>query len=710
MANVLEQSKKSNSDQPSRREAEGRGRPLSRIRNIGIMAHIDAGKTTTTERMLFYSGRVHKIGEVDYGTATMDWMIQEQERGITITSAATTLFWRDHQVNIIDTPGHVDFTVEVERSLRVLDGAVGVFCGVAGVQPQSETVWRQAQKYRVPCLVFINKLDRKGADFERAIADIRAKLVAPVVPLQIPWGSEENYRGVIDLLDMRAVAFDDESMGAQMDVGDIPPERTADAERARARLIEAVAEVDERILEIYLENPDVPTGELRAGLRRASLARKLVPVLCGSALKNKGIQPLLDAVVDYLPAPPDVAAIQGYHPKTEEREERKADDFEPMSAMVFKIATDAYIGRLHFVRVYSGILQKGKNVYNPRTRKRERISRIVRLHANHREELEALYSGEIGGLVGLKDVTTGDTLCVENQPVLLERIVFPEPVISMAIEPRTQADKEALGDALSALSEEDPTFKVRVDEDTGQTIISGMGELHLEILKDRMFREFKVNARAGKPMVWYRETIRRPAGGAHRFQREFGGAMQYGHVVLEITPRERGAANQIEFDVSPGLVPAEFRDAIREGVEDGLATGILAHYPIVDVQVRIVGGSSNPDYDSEAAFRTAAVMALREAVGAAEPVLLEPVMDLEILTPEEHLGDVLGDLNSRRGNVREVKTAAGTRIIHADVPLAELFGYATALRSLTRGRATHTMQPRLFEVVPESIQHSILQH
>ncbi len=710
MLNVLEHPKKSNVEKSDRREAEGRRRPLSRIRNIGIMAHIDAGKTTTTERMLFYSGRVHKIGEVDSGTATMDWMIQEQERGITITSAATTFFWRDHQVNIIDTPGHVDFTVEVERSLRVLDGAIGVFCGVAGVQPQSETVWHQAGKYRIPCLAFVNKLDRKGADFDRALHDVRIKLGAPVAAVQMPLGAEESFQGIVDLVDMKTVSFDEGSKGARLDVSGIPSEITAEAEKARSRLVEAVADVDERVLEIYLENPDVPANELRAGLRRATLALKIVPVFCGSALKNKGVQPLLDAVVEYLPSPTDVLPIKGHHPKTDELVEREADDFKPMSSLAFKIVTDPYVGRLCFVRVYSGVLKKGQNVFNPRTRKRERVGRIVRLHAKHREELDVLYSGEIGGLVGLKEVTTGDTLCAENQPVLLERIDFPEPVISMAVEPRSQADKEALAEALKSLSEEDPTFKVRIDEDTGQTIISGMGELHLEILKDRMFREFKVQAKAGKPMVWYRESLQKAARGEHKFQREFGGTLQYGHVCLEVAPLSRGSGTTIEFQVSNNVIPEEFRDAIQAGIEDGLATGVLANYPVVDLDVGIVGGSTNPDYSSEPAFRTAAVMALRDAVRAAGPVLLEPVMDLEILTPEEHFGDVLGDLNSRRGQVKAVNPRGVVQIIHADVPLAELFGYATALRSLTRGRATHSMQPRKFEVVPESIQHSILQH
>ncbi len=681
---------------------------MSMIRNIGIMAHIDAGKTTTTERMLFYSGRVHRIGEVDYGTATMDWMEQEQERGITIVSAATTFFWNNRQINIIDTPGHVDFTVEVERSLRVLDGAVGVFCGVAGVQPQSETVWRQARKYKIPCLAFINKMDRKGANFEQAVCQIREKLAVSPVPVQIPLGAEEHFEGVIDLIRMQALIFDDASEGAKWKTQPIPEAYASRAEQARAAMIEAVAERDESVLEAYMENADVPTDLLKAGLRRAVLANKAILVLCGSSLKNKGVQPVLDAVVDYLPSPLDVPAITGVHPKDHTPAERHPGDFEPVTALAFKIASDTHVGKLFFVRVYSGVLKKGMNVFNPRTRKRERVGRIVMLHANAREDVEALYSGEIGGLVGLKATSTGDTLCLENRPILLESIEFPEPVISMAIEPKSQSDKGSLQTALQALADEDPTFRITMDEDTGQTLISGMGELHLEILKDRMFREFKVKANAGRPVVAYREGILREGRGEFIFEREIGGHGQYGHVIVRVAPRTRGAGNSISFDVSPTIVPNEFRSAVKEGLQDALITGVLGNYPLIDVDVTVVGGAWHPVDSTEVAFRTAAVMALREAVKSASPSLLEPVMELEVITPDEHLGDVLGDLNGRRGQVREIVPHEGLQIIHADAPLAEMFGYATAIRSLSRGRASYTMQPKAFETVPPTMHEAIL--
>ena len=709
MENVLEHpntSKQDSSGPPL--EAEGRRRPLSMIRNIGIMAHIDAGKTTTTERMLFYSGRVHRIGEVDYGTATMDWMEQEQERGITIVSAATTFFWQEHQINIIDTPGHVDFTVEVERSLRVLDGAVGIFCAVAGVQPQSETVWRQARKYKIPCLAFINKMDRKGANFDQAVRQMRERLAVSPVPVQLPMGAEDEFKGVIDLFTMQAYIFDVTSEGVKWDTQAIPEDYTAQAEEARAAMIEAVAERDEEVLEAYMHHANVPLDVLKAGMRRAVVANKMVPVLCGSSLKNKGVQPLLDAVVQYLPAPVDVPAIVGVHPKDETPCERHPGDFEPLSALAFKITNDSYIGKLFFVRVYSGVMKKGMNVFNPRTRKRERIGRIVILHANHREDAEALYSGEIGGLVGLKQSSTGDTLCSENQPILLESIEFPEPVISMAIEPKTQADKESLQSALQALADEDPTFRISMNEDTGQTLISGMGELHLEILKDRMFREFKVKANAGRPVVAYREGIQTDGKGEFLFQREIGGHGQYGHVIVRVVPQTRGAGNCISFDVSPTVIPNEFRSAVKEGLEDALITGVLGNYPLIDVDVTVVGGGCHPVDSTEVAFRTAAVMALREAVKSASPTLLEPVMELEVITPDEHLGDVLGDINGRRGQVREIVPHEGAQIIHADVPLAELFGYATAIRSLSRGRASHSMQPKRFEVLPPTMHEAIL--
>jgi elongation factor G len=709
MAHVLEKSNTSGQDYAEApREADGRRRPLALIRNIGIMAHIDAGKTTTSERMLFYSGRVHKIGEVDDGTAVMDWMEQEQERGITIVSAATTFYWQNHQVNIIDTPGHVDFTVEVERSLRVLDGVVGVFCGVAGVQPQSETVWRQARKYKIPGLAFINKMDRKGANFEQAVRGIQEKLAVSPVPVQLPIGAEDQFRGVIDLLTMQALIFDDATQGAAWSVEAVPAEYAAQAEAARAGLVEAVAERDEAVLEAYMESADVDVALLKAGLRRATLAQSLVPVLCGSSLKNKGIQPLLDAVVAYLPAPSDVPAIIGQHIKDGTPIERHANDFDPLSALAFKVAHDSYVGKLYFVRVYSGVLKKGMNVFNPRTRKRERVGRIVLLHANSREDVDALYAGEIGGLVGLKATSTGDTLCVENEPVLLESIEFPEPVISMAIEPRTQADKVSLQSALQSLAEEDPTFKISMNEDTGQTLISGMGELHLEILKDRMFREFKVQANAGKPVVAYREGILGSGEGNFIFQREIGGHGQYGHVIVRVASRERGAGNHISFAVPASQIPHEFHEAVREGLGDALITGVLGNYPLIDVDVCVIGGGSHPVDSTEVAFRTAAVMALREAVKAAGPTLLEPVMELEVITPDEHLGDVLGDINGRRGQVREIVAHEGGQVIRATAPLAELFGYATAIRSLSRGRASYSMQPKMFEVVPPTMHAAIL--
>lgn len=690
------------------REDAARGRALSSIRNIGIVAHIDAGKTTTSERILYYTGRVYKMGEVHEGTAVMDWMEQEQERGITITSAATTCFWKDHQINLIDTPGHVDFTVEVERSLRVLDGAVGVFCGVGGVQPQSETVWRQAKKYHVPCLAFVNKMDRKGADFNAVVDQMREKLAAPAVPVQLPIGSEESFKGVIDLISMQAVSFKEEDMGSEVVLSAIPEELAVYAEKARAAMIERVSDVDEQLIEAYFENPDVSADLLIAALRRATVAGQIVPVLCGSSLKNKGIQPLLDAVVNFLPSPIDVPAIKGIHPKTEEALHREASDFEPLSSLAFKLATDPFVGKLVFVRVYSGKIEKRQNIFNPRTRKREKIARLLRLHANTREDVDALYTGEIGAIAGLKNFTTGDTLCFENDPIVLERIEFPEPVIAMAIEPKTQADRDALKAALLSLSEDDPTFRVTINEDTGQTIINGMGELHLEIIKDRIFREFKVQANAGKPVVAYRESVQTAASGEFTFQREFAGRGHFGHVVVQVAPRERSSGNHITMKVSKEVIPAQFHEAIKDGLGDALSTGVLGNYPLVDVDVTVTGGTAHPVDSSEMAFRTAAVMALRAAIGNASPTLLEPIMKLEIIAPDEHLGDVMNDLNGRRGRIREIEARDAVQIVHVDVPLAEMFGYATTLRSLTKGRASYTMEPYRFEAVPDSIQETIL--
>ncbi|HRT06471.1 MAG TPA: elongation factor G [Kiritimatiellia bacterium] len=684
-------------------EATGRGHALAAIRNIGIVAHIDAGKTTTTERILYYTGKVHKMGEVHDGNTVMDWMVQEQERGITITSAATTCFWKDRQINVIDTPGHVDFTAEVERSLRVLDGAVGVFCAVGGVQPQSETVWRQANKYKVPRIAFVNKMDRTGASFERVVSELRTKLQARAVPLQIPWGREENFKGAVDLVRMKALTFDEDALGAKVREQDVPAELAEAAQQAREQLLEAVAESDEALLNAYLDEGDLSCEALRGGIRQATVAGQIVPVLCGTSLRNKGIQPLLDAVVDYLPSPLDVPAVQGRHPKTDEALERATGDFEPLCALAFKVATDPFVGKLIFMRVYSGELRKGANVWNPRTQKRERVMRLIRLHANQREEIEALFSGEIGAIAGIKGVGTGDTLCAEQKPIVLERIVFPEPVVAMAIEPKTQADKEKMQAALADLADEDPTFRVGQNPETGQTIIQGMGELHLEILRDRMLREFKVQANAGRPMVAYRETITADGAAECVFDRELGGKRHFAMVGLRLEKNERGAGNSVDFKISSDLMPHDFRSVVEEGIRDGLSTGVLGNFPTVDVRVSVVNGQWHPVDSSEIAFRSAASMALREAAQTACPALLEPIMALEIVVPEEHLGDVLGDLNVRRGQVKDVAQRDGVRVVEATVPLAELFGYATTLRSLTRGRAGYTMEPTRFDVVPESL-------
>ncbi|MCG2679017.1 MAG: elongation factor G [Kiritimatiellae bacterium] len=672
------------------------------------MAHIDAGKTTITERILFYTGRLHRMGEVHEGTAKMDWMIQEQERGITITSAATTCFWRDCQVNIVDTPGHVDFTAEVERSLRILDGAVAVFCAVGGVQPQSETVWRQADKYGVPRVAFVNKMDRVGADFDRVLKEIRRRLNAPAVSVQLPVGVEDSFQGVIDLVAMNAITFDEEDQGAGLKTGRIPEDLAVAAERARAELVERVAEADEQVLVAYLDNPDVPAEVLKAGLRRATCRRQIIPVLCGAALRNKGIQPLIDAVVDYLPSPLDIPPVQGVHPKTEDAISRPTGDFEPFSGLAFKVVNNSFMGKMIFVRVYSGCLKKGQNVYNPRTNKRERVMRILLMHADEHADIETLYSGEIGAIVGLKDVSTGDTLCLEHKPIVLERIRFPEPVVAMAVEPKTQADREALTKALQAMSDEDPTFCVTKDADTGQTLINGMGELHLEIIRDRIWREYHVAANTGEPTVAYRETISRPGTGEYEFDRDIGGKRQFGKIRLDLEPTGRQSGNPIEFKVSPIQLPAIFRSAVEEGIRDGMVTGVLGHFAMMDIRVAVSAAVAHPVDSTEVAFRTAAIMAFREAVQNAAPVLLEPIMALEIFTPSEYMGDVLGDLNARRGKVKELASQPPLRIIRADVPLAELFGYTTKIRSLTRGRAGYTMEPRVFEIVPEEIQQRIL--
>ncbi len=708
MAVTLKDKKQESTESAAVRNADGRRRSLEQTRNFGIMAHIDAGKTTISERILFYTGRLHKMGEVHEGTAKMDWMIQEQERGITISSAATTCCWRDCQLNLVDTPGHVDFTAEVERSLRVLDGAVAVFCAVGGVQPQSETVWRQADKYAVPRLIFINKMDRVGADFDGVLQDIRLRLNAAAVPVQLPWGAEDSFRGIVDLLEMKAVVFGEESSGAVITMVCMPPELAVAAERARAELVERVAEVDEQVLAAYLENPDVPAEVLKGGLRRATCRRLVLPVLCGAALRNKGIQPLVDAVVDYLPAPLDIPPVCGVHPKTAAPLTRATGDFEPLSALSFKVANDPYMGKMVFVRIYSGCLKKGQNIFNPRTGKRERIMRILMIHADEHADVDTLYAGEIGAIVGMKKMSTGDTLCLENKPIVLERISFPEPVVSMAIEPKTQADRDTLTGALQALSEEDPTFCVSTNPDTGQLLINGMGELHLEIIKDRILREYRVAANTGTPMVACRETITGRGSATYEFDRDIGGRRQFAKIKLELEPRARQAGNTVEFRVSPNQLPLAFRQVVEAGIRDGLATGVLGHFPMVDVKAVVSGAEAHSVDSTDAAFRTAAIMAFREAVSRAAPVLLEPIMALEIFTPSEYIGDVLGDLTARRGKVKEHASHPPLQVIRADVPLAEIFGYATTIRSLTRGRASYTMEPRVFEIVPEDIQQRIL--
>jgi len=710
MVTALEQKKKrSKATAPSgSREASGRLRGLRKVRNIGIIAHIDAGKTTTTERMLYYAGLVHKMGEVHDGTTVMDWMAQEKERGITITSAATTCFWRDHQVNIIDTPGHVDFTVEVERSLRVLDGAVGVFCGVGGVQPQSETVWRQAERYGVPRVAFVNKMDRMGVDFAGVVAEIRDRLGSNAVAVQLPIGAEDSFGGVIDLVSLKAIEFDDESLGADMSVQDVPAGMAAAAEAARHELLEKVADLDEEVLDSFLENPDTPAEVLRSGIRRATVGNEMIPVFCGSALRNKGVQQILDCVVDYLPSPLDVGVIEGEDPRSEEKVTREADDSAATSALVFKLANDPYVGRLCFVRVYSGGIKKGQNVFNPRTRKRERVTRILRLHADSRQDTQALYSGDIGAVAGLGSATTGDTLCSENAPVVLERIRFPEPVMFMAVEPRARADRDRLNQALAALCSEDPTWVCRTDRETGQTIVSGMGELHLEVLKDRMSREFKVEANTGKPMVAYYETVTGPGRSDYTFDREIGGHRQFARVCVAVAPRERSSGNLIEFERAAEGVPGEFLKDVEGGINDALMTGVLARYPLADTAIRVTDVAGDPENSTDVAFRTAAVMAVREAVTIGVPDLLEPIMSLEIVTPSETMGDVLGDLNGRRGRVIDMQTRGEMQTIHAKAPLAELFGYSTVIRSLSRGRASYTLEPDHFEIVPAGVRQAIL--
>jgi elongation factor G len=681
---------------------------LDRTRNIGIMAHIDAGKTTTTERILYYTGINYKIGEVHEGTATMDWMVQEQERGITITSAATTCHWRDHRVNIIDTPGHVDFTIEVERSLRVLDGAVAVFCSVGGVEPQSETVWRQADKYGVPRVAFINKMDRVGADFDRGTSMIRERLGANPVPIQLPIGKEENFRGVVDLVTMKAILWDDDSLGARYRTEEIPAEYREAAEGLREKLLEAVAEVDEHLLEKYLEGKEIAEGEIRKAVREATLQLKLVPVLCGSAFKNRGVQPLLDAVVEYLPSPLDKPAVTGVNPNTQKEEERPANDDAPFAALAFKIMTDPYVGTLTFFRVYSGKLESGSHVLNPGKQKRERIGRLLKMHANKREEIKEVYAGDIAAAVGLRDCTTGDTVCEENRPIILEAIEFPDPVISIAIEPKTKQDQERLGVSLQKLATEDPSFRVETDTETGQTIIKGMGELHLEIIVDRLLREFKVDANVGRPQVAYKETIQREVKQEGKFIRQTGGRGQYGHVVLRVQPLPPGSGFEFADETKGGVVPREYVPAVEKGAKEALEGGVMAGYPMVDVKVALLDGSSHEVDSSEMAFKIASSMALKDAARKASPVLLEPVMAVEVVAPEEFMGEVIGNLSSRRGQIQGTEARGNAQVITAKVPLKEMFGYATDLRSATQGRATYTMQFSHYEPVPQMISEEIM--
>jgi elongation factor G len=682
---------------------------LERTRNIGIIAHIDAGKTTTTERILFYTGRVHKVGEVHEGAATMDWMEQERERGITITSAATTCFWNDHLINIIDTPGHVDFTVEVERSLRVLDGGVVVLDAVAGVEPQSETVWRQADKYSVPRFVFVNKMDRIGADFQRCVDMIEDRLGAHPIVIQIPIGSQSEFEGAVDLIDMRAMIYTDD-LGTQQSEADIPVDMQGQADQARERMFDQISHVDEEFLEIYvrhLEGADIGAEQIRAALRRATVANKCVPVLCGSALRNKGVQPMLDAIVDYLPSPLDVPPLIGINPKTGEEEQRIAGSDQPFAGLAFKIVADPYVGRLAYCRVYSGKLAAGSYVLNSSKDSRERVGRLLRMHANHREDVTEAAAGDIVAIVGLKNTFTGDTLCDSSKPIVFERITFPEPVISVAVEPKTRVDTDKMSEALVRLSEEDPTFRMRNDPETAQTIISGMGELHLEIIVDRMLREFKVQANVGRPQVAYKETISKPAKAEGRFIRQTGGRGQYGDVWLELGPLEPGGGFEFVNKIVGGSIPREYISAVEAGVKEAMDSGVLAGYPVIDLRATVYDGSYHEVDSSEMAFKIAGSMAFKAAAEKAGPTLLEPIMKVEVTTPEAFVGDVIGDLNSRRGHVESMTPSGKVHLIRAQVPLAEMFGYATAMRSMTQGRAAYSMEPSHYQAVPQSIAEEI---
>jgi len=690
--------------------------PIERYRNIGIMAHIDAGKTTTTERILYYTGISHKIGEVHDGAATMDWMEQEQERGITITSAATTCFWSgmdkqfpEHRINIIDTPGHVDFTIEVERSLRVLDGACAVFCAVGGVQPQSETVWRQANKYSVPRMVFVNKMDRQGADFLRVVEQIRERLGANPVPVVLGIGAEENFQGVVDLLRMEAIYWNEADMGATYEAKDIPADMLAQCEEYREQMIEAAAEANEELMEKYLEGGELSNDEIKQGLRIRTLNNEIVPALCGTAFKNKGVQAMLDAVIEYMPSPVDVPPIKGVLDDAAETEaERKSSDDEPFAALAFKIATDPFVGTLTFFRVYSGVLKSGDTVYNPVKGKKERIGRIVQMHANSREEIKEVRAGDIAAAVGLKDVTTGETLCDLDNVITLERMEFPEPVISVAIEPKTKPDQEKMGIALGKLAQEDPSFRVHTDEESGQTIISGMGELHLEIIVDRMSREFNVDANVGAPQVAYRETLRKPVEVEGKFVRQSGGRGQYGHVWLKLEPQEPGSEFVFENAIVGGVVPKDYIPAVNKGIQEAMGNGVLAGYPVVDVKVTLFDGSYHDVDSNENAFKIAASMAFKDGFLKASPVLLEPIMKVEVTTPEDYMGDVIGDLNRRRGLVQGMEDSPAGKLINAEVPLAEMFGYATSLRSMSQGRATYSMEFEKYVEAPSSVADEVI--
>ena len=680
---------------------------LEMTRNIGIMAHIDAGKTTTTERILFYTGINHKIGETHDGAATMDWMEQEQERGITITSAATTCFWQGHRINIIDTPGHVDFTVEVERSLRVLDGSVTVFCAKGGVEPQSETVWRQADKYRVPRMAFVNKMDIMGANFYRVLDMMRERLKCNAVPIQLPIGAEDDFKGLIDLVEMKAYIYNDPK-GMTIDVVDIPDDMKELADKYRHELLEHVAEQDDALLEKYLEGGELTEEEIKTTIRKSTIANTMVPVCCGTAYRNKGVQKLLDAVIDYMPAPTDIPAIKGVNPETGEEEDRHASDSEPFSALAFKIATDPYVGKICFFRVYSGKVDAGTTVYNSVKDQDERMGRILQMHANHRQDIETCYAGDIAAAVGLKNTTTGDTLCDEAHPVVLESMEFPEPVIRVAIEPKTKAGQEKMGIALAKLAEEDPTFKCYTDEETGQTIIAGMGELHLEIIVDRLLREFKVEANVGKPQVAYKETIRKLADVDHKYARQSGGRGQYGHVKIKVEPNESGKGYEFINAIVGGAIPKEYIPAVDQGIQGAMQSGVLAGYPVVDVKVTLYDGSFHEVDSSEMAFKIAGSMAFKEACKKADPVLQEPIMKVVVTVPEEYMGDVIGDLNSRRGLIQGMESMSGAQQINAFVPLSEMFGYATDLRSRTQGRGQYVMEPSHYTEVPKNIAEQII--